>query len=200
LQRELVCSATYRQSSRVAAGAHELDPDNVWLSRMSLRRLDVEAWRDAMLFAADDLDGRLGGPPSDLAEIANRRRTVYGLVKRRELADVLRLNDFPDPVSHSPAREPTTTPLQQLFTLNSPLLRRRSESLASRVLREGLAGDAERLEFLYQAAFSRPAETLERDAGLGYLQALQQRGVAEAEAWTRLAQSLLASNEFLFVD
>jgi hypothetical protein len=32
------------------------------------------------------------------------------------------------------------------------------------------------------------------------LAAMKQRGLAEFEGWTRLAQSLLASNEFLFVD
>jgi hypothetical protein len=90
--------------------------------------------------------------------------------------------------------------LQQLFTLNNPLLRRRSETLAERVFRQGMPTDIERIEFLYAAAFSRPAETLEKDASLVYLSALKQRGVAESEAWTRLAQSLLASNEFLFVD
>ncbi|MFM7071911.1 MAG: DUF1553 domain-containing protein [Planctomycetota bacterium] len=200
LRRELVCSATYRQSSQSVAAFQEIDPENERLWRMPLRRLDVEAWRDAMLAVADQLDSRLGGPPADLNDTANRRRTVYGLVKRRELADILRLNDFPDPVSHSPAREPTTTPLQQLFTLNNPLLRRRSETLAERVFRQGMPTDVERLEFLYAAAFSRPVETFERDAGLRYLSALKQRGVAESEAWARLAQSLLASNEFLFVD
>jgi len=200
LRREMVCSATYRQSSLPVPAAEELDPDNVWLWRMPLRRLDVEAWRDAMLFAADDLDSRLGGPPADLNDVTNRRRTVYGMVKRRELADLLRLNDFPDPVAHSPAREPTTTPLQQLFTLNSPLLRRRSERLAARVLRDGPAEDRGRLEGLYSMALSRSPETAERDAAMGYLHSTQQRGVSEAEAWTRLTQSMLASNEFLFVD
>ena len=200
LRRELVGSATYRQRSHPTAAHQEIDPDNDWLWRMPIRRLDVEAWRDAMLAAADDLDGRLGGPPADLTDTANRRRTVYGLVKRRELADILRLNDFPDPVAHSPTREPTTTPLQQLFTLNNPLLRKRSEALADRILRQAPSTDVERLDMLYAVAFSRPAESMEREAGLRYLAAMKQRGLAESESWTRLAQSLLASNEFLFVD
>jgi hypothetical protein len=176
-----------------------IDPDNAWLWRMPLRRLDVEAWRDAMLAAADDLENRFGGPPFELTDVANRRRTVYGLVKRRELADILRLNDFPDPVAHSPAREPTTTPLQQLFTMNNPLVRKRGEALADRVLRHA-AADTERIGLLYAVTFSRPIESFESEAGLRYLAAMKQRGLAEFEGWTRLAQSLLASNEFLFID
>jgi cytochrome c553/mono/diheme cytochrome c family protein len=204
LRRDLVCSATYRQSSYASqTGQHaagmRIDPDNAWLWRMPLRRLDVEAWRDAMLAAADDLESRLGGPPIELTDVANRRRTVYGLVKRRELADILRLNDFPDPVAHSPAREPTTTPLQQLFTMNNPLVRKRGEALADRVLRQA-AADTERIGLLYAVTFSRPIESFESEAGLRYLAAMKQRGLAEFEGWTRLAQSLLASNEFLFVD
>ena len=51
----------------------------------------------------------------------NHRRTLYGTVKRRELHDMLRLFDFPDPTTHSAARMPTTTPLQQLFVAQQPV-------------------------------------------------------------------------------
>src|SRR5476649_137768 len=50
LRRELVLSAAYRQSSRTADRSKvSLDPDNRWLARMGRRRLEVEAWRDAVV-------------------------------------------------------------------------------------------------------------------------------------------------------
>src|SRR5206468_2298967 len=119
--REILLSAAYQQASALEASRQAVDPDNRWLWRMNRRRLDVEAWRDAMLAVTGTLSAEVGGPPLDLGDPKNHRRTLYGTVKRRELNDLLRLHDFPDPTGHSPGRVPTTTPLQQLFTLNSPL-------------------------------------------------------------------------------
>ncbi|MFM7071334.1 MAG: DUF1549 and DUF1553 domain-containing protein [Planctomycetota bacterium] len=77
LQRLLVTSAAYRQSSRVAAPdtrsnihqgqaqaavAAAADPENRWLARYPRRRLDAEQLRDGVLAVAGRLDSRLGGP------------------------------------------------------------------------------------------------------------------------------------------
>jgi hypothetical protein len=84
LQRLLVTSAAYRQSSRVGAAAtHAVtnqgqavtnqgqaravsttmaDPENRWLARYPRRRLDAEQLRDGLLAVAGRLDSRLGGP------------------------------------------------------------------------------------------------------------------------------------------
>src|SRR5437763_1846377 len=83
-------------------------------------------WRRAGLAVTNSLDRNVGGPATELGESRNVRRTLYGIVKRRELNDLLRLHDFPDPVTHSAARTPTTTPLQQLFTLNSPFMQQQA--------------------------------------------------------------------------
>lgn len=198
LQREIVLSATYQQTS--SAPHHEMDPDNVWLARMPLRRLDVEAWRDSMLAATGELDLSIGGASKDLLDTANHRRTVYGTVKRRELADLLRLHDFPDPVAHVAARVPTTTPLQQLFVLNSPLMRERSRALLRRLDAEGAAMPSERIRHLFAFVFSRNSTSQEEQKVVEFFAAAQQNGVAEGEAWLQLAQVLLGSNEFLFVE
>src|SRR6185312_3799995 len=80
LHREIMLSATYQQASTHDARKHLLDPGNRWLWRMNRRRLEVEAWRDAMLAVAGTLDRTLGGPPAELSDANNRRRTVYGTV------------------------------------------------------------------------------------------------------------------------
>jgi hypothetical protein len=136
LHREILLSATYRQSSAATESQRRLDPENRWLGRMNRQRLDAEAYRDAILAVAGTLDPAVGGPARDLSEAGNTRRTLYGTIKRRELNDFLRLNDVPDPVAHSPARLPTTTPLQQLFTLNSPFVMQQSAAFARRLSSE----------------------------------------------------------------
>jgi hypothetical protein len=222
LHREIMLSATYRQASygenenKTAKGSagstaqkRAVDPDNVYLSRMTPRRLDVEAWRDAMLAAAGDWDAKIGGPPTGLEATGNRRRTLYGTVKRRDLDDLLRLNDFPDPVVHSEKREPTTTPLQQLFAMNHPLPENRSAALVARLEREKVSEPRERIERLYAWLFARrPAadeaglglQFVETTLGTEFVAAARAGGANDTEAWRRYAHALLVSNEFQFVD
>ena len=67
------------------------------LWRMNRRRLEVEAWRDAMLAVSGRLDPTVGGPSRSLDDPENRRRTFYAAVSRHDLDPLLRLFDFPDP-------------------------------------------------------------------------------------------------------
>ncbi len=225
LHREIVLSATYRQRSadgrRLMAdgrdsnssGAEDLDrqpsavthqpsadQDNIWLARMPVRKLDVESWRDSMLVATGELDRRVGGAPQELSEVANVRRTVYGLVRRRELSDVLRLHDFPDPVSHSGSRTLTTTPLQQLFVLNSSFLQTRAAALARRVLSEHPQDMPAQIRAAHRWLFARAATDEDIQFGSEFLATSQAEGLIADQAWRHYAQVLLASNELQFVE
>jgi hypothetical protein len=200
LHREIVLSATYQQASERDATKHAIDPDNVWLSRIKPRRLNVEAWRDAMLSVTLQLDLAIGGAPFELSEANNRRRTVYGLVKRRELDDLLRLYDFPDPIAHAASREPTTTPLQQLFALNSPLIERQSAALVERMSAEMKSTEIDdRIAWLYATAFCRQPTAEELAISREFVEGSRNPQNA-GESWRLLAQALLTSNEFFFVD
>lgn len=190
LHREIMLSATYRQA---AGSPHAKDPELRLLSRFPRKRLDVEQWRDALLSVSGELDESMGGPAFELAAPGNKKRTVYGLVKRLELSDLLRLYDFPDPVTHSPVRVLTTTPLQQLFVLNSPLLQQQAHALHRRLSIEGVDPKS-RLERAYRLLFSREPNPSELNLGLQFLD-----GGAEAR-WREYLQVLLGSNEFLFTD
>src|SRR5205814_3770523 len=67
LHRRIVLSATYRQSGAAPPDALARDPDNRWLGPFAPRRLEAEAIRDAMLFAAGRLHPAAGRPaPHDL--------------------------------------------------------------------------------------------------------------------------------------
>jgi hypothetical protein len=199
LHREIMLSAAYRQSSAHCNEAFAVDPENRLLWRMNRRRLDIEAWRDAMLATAGNFDRSLGGPALDLADAANCRRTVYGKVGRDEMNDMLRLYDFPEPAAHSPGRELTTTPLQQLFVLNSPFVDRQSAALAQRIC----AGDEDsseeqRIARCYELLFGRLPSESERSIGMSFLAASPDS--AAADCWTSYVHALMGLSEFLFVD
>jgi len=195
LVRELVLSSAYRQSSRHADKSAAIDPDDRWLWRAPRRRLELEAWRDAMLQISGELNLAGGGPSDDLDSSRSVRRTVYGKVSRERPSDVHRLFDLPDPKTHGEKREPTTTPVQQLFFLNSPFVRR----AAGAVAKSTAAGKSEEegTRALFRKVLLRDPTASEREAVRALIRPAR---VGDAPAWDLLAQTLLTSNEFLFLN
>jgi hypothetical protein len=190
LHRLIMLSSAYQQSSREAPGGR--DPENRLVGRMSRRRLDVEAFRDSVLAAAGQLDLRLGGPAGDLLNPNNRRRTLYASIDRQNLPGMLRLFDFASPDAHAAQRYTTTVPLQALFLLNSPFMESSARALAERSAAPGSEPPpAERVRSLYRLALARDPTPGELQRGMRF---------AEGGAWAELAQVLLLSNEFAFVD
>lgn len=200
LHRELVLSSTYRQSSTFNPAKDAVDPDNRLLWRGNRRRLDVEAWRDAMLGITGRLNRNLGGPDQNLDDPENNRRTLYGTVKRRDLHTMLRLLDFPDPTTHNATRDLTTTPLQQLFVLNSPFMREQSTSLVERVRREAPADVERQVRHMYRLLFARGPTEKQLEFARVYLSTAGADATLADELWKQYAQALLSSNEFAFVD
>lgn len=200
LIREMVLSATFQQASAPRADGDQVDPDNQWYWRSPRRRLDVEPWRDAVLAATGALDDRLGGPSTPLEDPANVRRTLYGKIVREEQNAMLRLFDFPEPSSHSPGREPTTTPLQQLFVLNGPLFQQQATRLAELIQSAPAADDAAQIDLCYSKLFQRAPTTSEAERGLAFLRSLQEDGASPQDAWSSYCHALLSLNELLLID
>jgi hypothetical protein len=200
LHREIMLSAAYRQSSQANARTQAADPDNRWLGRMNRRRLEVEAWRDAMLAVTGTVRLDMGGPARELGDLSNRRRTLYGTITRRELTDLLRLHDVPDATIHSAGRVPTTTPLQGLFVLNSPLMQAESAALVRRLKAEAPGGPEERVRRAYLLLYGRPATDGQVRVAAEFLAAGKPGAPVSDAVWEEYAQVLLASNEFLFID
>ena len=196
LQRELVLSATYRQSTDSDPRRQGVDPANVLLWRMNRRRLSIEAWRDAVLSIAGQLDLRMGGPSIDPENPAQGRRTVYSEVSRLKLSPLLALFDFPDPNAHSERRSETTTPLQKLFVLNSQFMVRQAESLATRIASIS-SDDTARITAGYSAVFSRAPTADELRMAHEFLTSC---GEGDSTRWVQFAQVLLASNELFMID
>lgn len=201
LHREIVLSATWRQASSHDTGYRQKDSDNRQLWQMNRRRLEPEAWRDAVLSVSGDLDLTFGGPSESLDKPENRRRTIYGTVSRQKPPDLFRLFDFPDAKAHTEQRLLTTTPLQQLYLLNSPFLQKQAARIVERTLTDPSAKPAETVRLLFQRILLRDPTAIERADALNLVQAdLPKNAVLTDDRWRVLAQGLLASNEFLFVD
>jgi cytochrome c553 len=184
LHREILLSQTYQQASRRRNDGESADPTNKLLWRMNPRRLDLEAWRDSLLKATAELDTQLYGPAAEVD--ASLRRTVYAKVSRAQLNNILKLYDVADPNQHAPSRELTTTPLQQLFVMNSPFMQQRAAALVKHVARPDAP---ELVGALYRCVLSRDPSAKELDWALTFLKQASD---------VQLAQALLSTNEVIF--
>jgi hypothetical protein len=177
LQKLIVMSATYRQSSRVLPVHRERDPKNQLLSRGPRFRLPAETVRDNALALSGLLVERLGGPsvkpyqPEGLWEdvsVERRekyvpdpgdglyRRTMYTFWKRTCPPPSLSTFDAPTRETCTIRRARTNTPLQALVLLNDPTYLEAARKMAERVLLAAEASDAARLTFAFRLAVSRP--------------------------------------------
>jgi hypothetical protein len=154
---------------------------------MNPRRLDIEAYRDCMLQASGSLDERLAGPSGDLDQPNFNRRTVYGRIGRERISTMLQLYDFPSATIHSPQRESTTSPLQQLFVMNSTFVQDRAEALTKRVEQE--SDLPTKISAMYRRLFGRDPSRNEIELGERFL---------EKSTLNQYAQALLSTNEVIF--
>lgn len=196
LHREILLSATYQQARGLALDG---DPDQRYYSSFPRRPLDVEAWRDSLLHVTDGLNSSLGGPAAVSANGSSGRRTIYLSVRRRELNDLLRLFDFPDPLTHSPNRIATITPLQQLYVLNSQFIIERSGALIERLERENIPENSARIRKLFQWLYQRDPSDRESSKINAFLEETNSE-LDPNQKWKLLAHTFLASNEFYFLD
>jgi hypothetical protein len=140
-----------------------------------------------MLQASGRLDEQAGGPSSDLDQPGNVRRTVYGRISRGRMSTLLQLYDFPEATMHSPQRETTTSPLQQLFVMNSSFVQDRAEALAKGVEKE--PDVSAKVRGIYRKLLGRDPDERELELAKQYL---------ETQTLARYAQALLATNEVIF--
>ena len=231
LHRLILQSTAYRQSSRAAPlGWFEtdpatVDPDNVLLWRMPLRRLESEAVRDGVLTVSGVLDRGLFGPPLPLkpqpdgrvdvdgsrvpASNSPFRRSLYLLNRRNYHPTDLNLFDQPVVAHNCTRRDRTAVVLQSLAMLNGPFILEQSARFANRVkLAEGSDRDHQ-IELAYRLALCRPPdcdelatsrEFLSRQAARHQAHGQQpSRSSAADAALANLCQMLLNTNEFLYI-
>jgi hypothetical protein len=186
MQRLIVTSATYRQSSLATPEVVERDPDNRLLGRGPRFRLPAELIRDNALSVSGLLDKRIGGEsvspyqPKGLWEemafgegytgqiyVQSKgedlyRRSMYTVWKRTVPPPSLVTFDAPDREKCTARRSLTNTPLQALVLLNDPTYVEASRFLAARMMTEGGKTAATRVDFAFRLATGRLPDAQER--------------------------------------
>ena len=220
LHRLIMNSRTYQLASDDHAPNLAADPGNRWYWRYSRRPLDAESIRDAILAVSGSLDRTVPEshpfPPVNTwgftihrpfhAVYDSQHRSVYLMVQRNRRHPFLALFDAADPNQSVASRQPTTTPTQALYLMNSPFVHEHAAGFARRLA--AIPGDDQaKVEWAFEAAQGRvPDDVAVQDAvafvtayreKLASVNGTDRQGIA---AWSALARVLLTSNAFLYVD
>ncbi len=178
MQKQIVMSSTYRQSSRVTPRQLSIDPENRWVSRGPRFRLDAEIIRDQALYLSGLMHGAIGGPsvkpyqPAGLWKPVGfggsntsvfkqdsgeklYRRSMYTFWKRTSPPPSMTTFDAPDRETCQVRRARTNTPLQALVLMNDVQFIEAARKFAERVLHEAGASDEERLNFAFRSIVGR---------------------------------------------
>ena len=207
MQKLIVLSATYRQSSRVTQELLKKDPENTWLARGPAVRLSAEMVRDHALASSGLLNQKLGGPsvkpyqPEGLWAVNNDvyvpdtgrnlyRRSLYTFWRRTNPPPSMNTFDAPSRSYCVVQRQKTSTPLQALVLLNDPQFVEAARVLAERAYSEK-NNDTDRIRYSYQVLTARQPSAKE----VGVLTKLYERQYAlfrqspgKAEGWLRTGQ------------
>ena len=206
LQRQILTSATWRQSSAPREEVLKLDAGSRLLWRFPPRRLEAEGIRDSILAVSGNLDRTAGGPSFFLHEVdrenvyhyhpkekfgpAESRRMVYAFKVRMEQDGIFGSFDCPDGSLVMPRRSVSTTPLQALNLFNSRFVIDQAQTFAARLRREAGAELSAQVNQAWQLAFNRAPEKAEAKEAVEF---------AKAEGMPAFCRAVLNASEFLFI-
>jgi len=207
MQRLLVTSATFRQSSQPRLEALAIDRGARLLWRFPPRRIEAESIRDSILAVAGTLDLRMGGPgfsafapnenyvrvynPKTEYGPADWRRMIYQTKVRMAQDSTFGAFDCPDAGQNQPSRPRSTTPLQALNLFNSRFVAEQAAHFAARLEREAKTADLPaRIRLAYRL-------TVGRDPDGEDIRLCSE--LVNAQGLSTLCRVLLNTNEFLFI-
>ena len=175
LQKQIVMSATYRQSSVITPELRERDPENRLLARGPRVRLGPEVIRDQALAVSGLLVEKIGGPsvkpyqPAGLwQELSGNngyvqskgadlyRRSLYTYWKRTIPAPYMMNFDSPNREQCAVFENRTNSPLQALDLMNEVTFLEASRKLAERTMMQGGPTLASRAAFAFERVLARP--------------------------------------------
>ncbi len=214
MQRLMVTSDAYKMSSeedpQLMTANNKIDPQNFYLWRFRLERLEAEPLWDSILAAAGTLDTSVGGasfsvgggPPRrggrggpQTPQNTNRRAAYMarGFSPSSDVTPVfLQAFDVDDGRAPCPMRTQTVTAPQALFMMNGEEVDKASAKLAERVMKESGGDLKTAVNLAYRITLDRPPGPSEEDLALSYLK-------NDPEKMKNLAWLLFNLDEFLFV-
>lgn len=220
LHRLIMSSRTYQLASFANAENLATDPGNRFHWRYSRRPLDAESIRDAILAISGKLDRNVPQshpfPPVDTwgftihnpfnAIYDSNHRSVYLMVQRNRRHPYLALFDAADPNVSVANRQPTTTPTQALYLMNSPFIHEQAKGFADRIA-VVTGDDYTKVRWAFETAYGRVPENDLVQEAVAFVSTYRKqqpdqisRSELEIAGWSALARVLLTSNAFLFVD
>ena len=184
LFREMVMSATYRQSAVATPEKVDKDPDNRLLARGPRFRMDAEMVRDYALAVSGLLNSNIGGPsvkpyqPINIWETVAMensntrfykrddgeklyRRSLYTFWKRSAPPPSMDIFNAPSREVCIVRRERTNTPLQALVTMNDPQFVEAARALAQRAIKRSSGAERPSLTFMANTLLGRELEAKE---------------------------------------
>ena len=209
LVRELVLSRTFAQRAHTSAEQLQLDPTGARWTHRPAQRLAAESVRDALLWVAQRLDARVGGPSvpvhlNDHMQGRGRpgtsgprdgagRRSLY-LEVRRNFPDPF-LAAFDQPVPNAPrgARSRSNVPAQRLVLMNDPFVRELAGAFAVWIQAQAPDTDT-RVREAIERLWSRPATPAELALAHSALGASP-----DADDWHDYAHSLFLAQETVYL-
>ncbi len=219
MHRLIMLSSTYQLAANTKGAPSIADPENRLLSHFPLRRLEAEEIRDALISVAGNLELTMGGKTipvknrefvfnhtsKDATTYDSPRRAVYMPIIRNHLYDLFQQFDYPDPAVPNGNRNATVVAPQALLMMNSELVNQSALRLAQHLLADEKASNASRLEQAYLKAYGRPPNSAERRRAERFITEYPtttglDKAAARTEAWTTFCQTLLAANEFIYLN
>ena len=213
LHRLIMTSSTYRQSSQLTPALEKADPDNRWLSRMPMRRMDSDSLNDTLAYVSGRLDETRYGPPAPvvvredglvtpLETKKGWRRSIYVRQRRTEIPTILETFDLPAMSPNCLERTNSTVALQALYMVNDPMVRKLAGYFAERLQEEVGADPQKQIERAYRIALGRPPLDEERKIALDVLNRMKEAasGAGNLAALTKFCRGLFNSAAFLYID
>ena len=214
LHKRIMLSDVYRQSSQrtTLSAAEQTDPDNTLYWQQNFPRLEAEVIRDSILVVSGRLDRTVGGPPVALKSIPNGmstadqpRRSIYVFARRNYPLKILETFDTAISPVNTTQRMNTTSVLQSLTLLNSPLLVACAAQAATQLEAATGPNQSEQVKRCYLQILARPPTSAEQQACIAFLasQATSYREQsltpekAHHQSLADLCQMLMCSNDFL---
>ncbi len=206
IQRLIVCSATYRQTSAPNDSGLAADFGSTLLWRFPPRRLEAEPIRDTILFVTGKLDLTMGGPgfdvfkpdsnyvrvwiPKDQFGPPEWRRMIYQFKPRLQQEPTFGVFDCPDGGQIAPRRSSSTTPLQSLNLMNSPFMMQQAGFFAERLHQEAGDDPGTQANRAFRLAFGRKPSDPEQAASIKFIR---------DQGLVLFCRTLMNANEFLHV-
>lgn len=190
LIKQILLSATYRQSAVITKDHLSIDPDNLYLARAPRLRLPAEHIQDLVLASSGLLHGEIGGPsvkpyqPSGLWEAATSgrgtlatyiqdtgnklyRRGIYNFIKLTVPPPKAIIFDSSNRDRCEIGRNRTNTPLQALVMMNDPMVLEAARVLATK-LSEGISDEEKAIEEAFKRIVCREMKSKEKELLLDY--------------------------------